>query len=154
MSSNWVNALDACAAAGIIDYDAPAFLNGTNPRYIGHPQWEELPLKNDYLMPKGIKLKDVPPMDTYGNPEDKPLVNNPAWKKVLFGVVATAGLIAGAILLGKQGKKIKMPSFKAPKIKLPSITKFKSGITDIAKKVWKPIKTTFIWVSSKIKNKP
>ena len=59
MSSNWVNALDACAAAGVIDYDAPAFISGKTPRYIGHPEFEKLPLKNDFLLPKGIKMKDL-----------------------------------------------------------------------------------------------
>ena len=44
MSSNWVNALDACAAAGVIDYDAPSFILGKQPRYAGHPEFEKLPL--------------------------------------------------------------------------------------------------------------
>lgn len=114
MSSNWVNALDACAAAGIIDYDAPAFIMGQSPRYIGHPDFERLPLKNDYLLPPGVKLTELPSIDTYGNPEDKPLIQNPLWKKVLFGAITIASLIAAGIGVTKLGK-IKIPDLKINK---------------------------------------
>jgi len=147
MSSNWVNALDACAAAGVIDYDAPAFITGKQPRYVGHPQMESLPLKNDFLLPPGIKLKDVPAFDTYKNPEDRPLVQNPTWKKVLFGVIAAAGLIACGIGLSKL-HKLKMPKISTSSINFKNI---KNGIVKVAKKLWNYVKAPFLFIAKKIK---
>lgn len=131
MSSNWVNALDACAAAGVIDYDAPAFISGKTPRYIGHPEFEKLPLKNDFLLPKGIKMKDIPSFDTYTNTEDKSMVNNPTWKKVLFGIIAIGAVIAGALAIRKAGS-IKLPEID---LKLPKMKELKIKILKFAKKI-------------------
>ncbi len=140
MSSNWVNALDACAASGVIDYDAPSFILGRNPRYVGHPEFEKLPLKNDCLLPPGIKLNDLPAIDSYNNSEDRPLVENPAWKKVLFGAIVLASLIAGSIGFAKFGK-----------LKMPDMGKISSNITNIAKKSWQYTKKTFEFLMSKIR---
>lgn len=143
MSSNWVNALDACAAAGIIDYDAPAFITGRKPRYFGHPEMEQLPLRNDFLLPPGIKLKDVPALDTYTNPEDRPLVQNPTWKKVLFGALTVAGVIAACVGLSK---------FK--KGSIPKLNNIANNISKFAKKAWNYIKYPFNWIAKKLKLKP
>lgn len=130
MSSNWVNALDACAAAGIIDYDAPAFLTGTKPRYAGHPELEKLPIKNDFLLLPGIKMNGIPAFDTYTNSEDKPMINNPTWKKILFGVIAAAGAVTAAIAI-KTGK-LKLPKID---IKLPSMKRIQVKIRQFARKI-------------------
>ncbi len=142
MSSNWVNALDACAAAGIIDYDAPAFITGRVPRYFGHPQMEQLPLRNDFLLPPGIKLKDVPALDTYTNPEDKPLIQNPTWKKVLFGAVAIAGVVAACIGLSKLKN-----------ISLPKMSTILNNISNFGKKACSYVKYPFNWIATKLKFK-
>lgn len=128
MSSNWVNALDACAAAGVIDYDAPSFISGKKPRYIGHPNFENLPLKNDFLLPQGIKMRNVPTLDTF-NQDDSTMVNNPTWKKVLFGIIAGCGIIAGALAI-KKVANIKLPKIE---IKLPKMREIKIKILKLAK---------------------
>ena len=127
MSENWVMALDNLAACGAIDFDAPAFLLGQKPRYVGHPSLGELPMQNPMYFPEGIKMKDVPQKDIYEQSESKDFVHNPTWKKILCAGVVVAGLIlaAGALLRGKNSlvkgfknfiSKIKMPKIKTPKI--------------------------------------
>ena len=155
MSQNWVLALDNLAAGGTIDFDAPAYILGKEPRYIGNPNREHLPLENPMYLPENIKLKNVPDIDTYGNPEDKPLQENSSWKKWLFGIVAIGGLALGGLkLTGKLSKLaisgiknpfngLKMPSFKKPNIKMPN---FKS----VGQNIIKYIKEPFTWLKSKI----
>jgi len=105
MDSNWVTHLDALAAGGVIDFDAPAFLLDQNPRYIGHPDMERLPMQTPMYLPEGIKLKDVPDTDILEKSENKNLVNNPTWKKVLFGGLLTLGGLFGGFKLFKLFKK-------------------------------------------------
>ncbi|MDY6310594.1 MAG: hypothetical protein SPL73_08730 [Cyanobacteriota bacterium] len=135
---NWVNALDWCAASGVIDYDAPAFILGQNPRYVGHPVPEQIPMHNISLLPPNIKLKDVPDTDTFENSDGK-LVHNPLWKKILFGAIAVAGVIGGGIGLSKL-KKVKMPKISMPKLNI------KNHLT----KVWNFIKKPFTFIKTKL----
>ena len=109
MSSNWIGALDGLAAGGVIDFDAPAFILDQKPRYMGHPQFERLPLEPD-LLPPGVKLKDVPQFDEFS--KDDKLVQNPRWKKWLFGGLLVSGL-AGLGIAIARGKGIKMPKIFA-----------------------------------------
>ncbi len=101
MYSNWIGAMDALAANGVIDFDAPAFILDKSPRYIGHPSLERLPLEPTYL-PPGIKMKDVAQSDEFGN--DKNLVKNPGWKKWLVGGTIVATLAGLAITIATRGK--------------------------------------------------
>ena len=138
MNSNWVSALDNLAANGVLDFDAPAFLLGQNPRYIGHPQMEGIPMQNPMYLPKGVKLKDIPTIDTYGKPEDKPLVQTPKWKKVLFGTLVATGIMASVVaILSKMGKLPKNLNFA-------TIKNYGKTAVDYAKK-------PFTWIASKIK---
>jgi len=84
---SWITDLDACASAGIIEFDAPAYIRGAQPRYFGNPPLEsisgELP-----------QMKQQPQKDEF-NKNDDPNFNNPSWKKWLFGAIATAGVVFG-----------------------------------------------------------
>ena len=104
MSSNWIGALDGLAAGGVIDFDAAAFLLDQKPRYIGHPQLERLPLEPD-LLPPGVKLRDVPQFDEFSKEDN--LVQNPAWKKWLFGGVVGSAVAAIALAIATKGKSLK-----------------------------------------------
>lgn len=138
MSSNWVMALDNLASGGVLDTDFPAYLLDQKPRYVGHPSMDGISGLNQMYLPQGTKLKDLPKVDTYGRPEDKPLVQNPTWKKVLFGSIIV-GSIAAAVLggLAKFGK-------------LPKGLKL-SSLKNYGQTALNNIKKPFVWVASKIK---
>lgn len=97
MNTNWVMALDNLAASGVIDYDAPAFLLGKPQRYVGHPQYDTIPMLTPLLLGPDIKMKNIPPIDTYENPVDKPITEPASWKKWLMGGILTALAVAGSV---------------------------------------------------------
>ena len=108
MSLDWISALDACAANGILNYDAPADILGQDPRYVGHPNFEKMPMVPT-LLPEGTKLPEMPETDEFV-PQNGNLVENPSWKKWLFGIGATVAA-GGAILAALVSKgKIKIPA--------------------------------------------
>lgn len=157
MSENWVMALDNLAACGAIDFDAPAFLLGQKPRYVGHPSLGELPMQNPMYFSDGIKMKDVPQKDMYEKSESKDFVHNPTWKKILCAGVVVVGLILarGALLRGKNKlvkgfknfiSKIKMPKIKTPKFLKGTGTK----MSNAGKNAIKYIKKGFTSLKSKI----
>lgn len=156
MDSNWVNSLDMLAAGGVIDFDAPAYLLDQSPRYVGNPKVESLPLENPSLLPDGVKLKDVPSIDEYNGKGN--VVDNPTWKKVLFGALVIGGVALGLGMLMKHGK-IKMPAFfskmKKPaflsKIKMPDMSKFGTTMKNFGKKILNFIKKPFVWIKTKFK---
>ena len=103
---SWINDLDACASAGVISFDAPAYIKGVPPRYVGNPDITYLP---DYLpaAPKPAKDEFTRSTDPH---------NNPTWKKVLLGAIL-AGTGIAAVIGGKKlfknpklGKRIKVHS--------------------------------------------
>lgn len=128
---SWINDLDACASAGIINFDAPAYIKGAQPRYIGNPDF--IP-HSDQLGP----IKQQPANDKFeiDNPNE-----NPAWKKYLFGGVVVTAIAAGIYALSKG--KIKMPQFKKPeflnKIKVPDWIK-NNKVVDFIKDIPNKIK--------------
>ena len=95
MNTGWVTSCDMLADAGIIDFDAAAYITGTKPRYMGQPNVAiyQIPPLN----------YSQPPKDEFQNSakSDNNIVKNPAWKKVLFSVLAAVGLIWGAKKIGK-----------------------------------------------------
>lgn len=131
MSSDWLYPLDMCASAGILDYDAAASLLDQTPRYVGNPRFEELPAN---LLPEGTKIKQSPTSDEFGNPH-KNLVQNPGWKKWLFGGLTVAATAVGILALNKG------------KIKLPDMTKVKGLGTKILDFIKKP----FVYIANKFK---
>lgn len=159
--TNWITPLDACAAGGVLDYDAAAYLIDQPARFVGHPQLESLPsTETPLLLPPNTKIKGELKEDCFGAPSS--LINNPSWKKWLFG-----GLIAGGIgflALGKLGKLGKIFKPKAAtasvgttaagagsKIKMPDFSKFGTAIKNFAKKIWGYIKKPFEFIIGKFK---
>lgn len=139
MAMDWVYALDVCAANGILDYDAPADILGEKARYVGHPDINTVPTIPSALLPSGTKLPDMPESDEFINPKKNDnLVENPAWKKWLFGI-GTAVVIGGTILgtLISKGK-----------IKIPS------NIKNLGQNIWNGIKKPFTWIASKFRKAP
>ena len=130
---SWINDLDACASAGIINFDGPSFITGAQPRYFGNPQFETLP---DELMPQ---MRQQPQKDIYTY--SKKPQKYPTWKKVLFGALALGGFVLGAknfkAIKGFLGKlspkklvsKIKTVDFKAIPQKIGNF--FKNGFDKI-----------------------
>ncbi len=114
---SWINDLDALASAGVLGFDAPAYIKGTQPRYYGHPALETLPdpLPQMNTQPKKDEFK----------PSNLKNEGNPAWKKWLFGLMAAAGLIFGASKL------------KCVKNFITKITW--TNIKDLPKKAWSGI---------------
>ena len=91
MNTSWVTNCDMLADAGIIDFDAAAYITGTKPRYYGSPNVPvyQLPPLNS-PQPSQDEFKPSSSTTTDNN-----LVKNPLWKKVLFSVLAAGGLIWG-----------------------------------------------------------
>ena len=87
MALDWISALDACAANGILNYDAPADILGQTPRYVGHPNFENMQMAPTAFLPEGTKLPEMPKTDEFV-PQSNNLVENPSWKKWLFGIGA------------------------------------------------------------------
>ncbi len=85
MSTDWVSSVDMLADAGIVNFDAAAYVTGTPARFVGSPQYPV------YNLPP---LKTPVKQDEY-KPTDTSLVKTPAWKKVLFGILAAAGIVWG-----------------------------------------------------------
>lgn len=137
MSLDWISALDACAANGIIDYDAPADILGQTPRYVGHPNFEQLPMVPANLLPEGTKLPASPQADEFV-PQNNDLIENPSWKKWLFGIGATVA-VGGSILAALVSKG---------KIKIPA------GVKSLGSTVWNAVKAPFKWVGSLFKKVP
>ena len=126
MSLNWVNALDACAAAGVLDYDASADLMDAPARFVGRPTPEQIS-----LLPNGTKMKKQPKKDTF---EQSSNINrNPRWKKILFGILLAGGTVALIFCRKGKGKGLgkKLGTFGA--------------------NVWNFIKKPFVALKKKIK---
>lgn len=140
MSSDWFYPLDALAAGGVIDFDAPAFILDQPARYVGNPRYEEIAnFDNTALLPKGTKMKDQPKSDGFG-PDDN-IVKNPSWKKWLAGGIVGSLVVAAAVgILAKTGK-----------IKLPNMSKAKNMLCSAGSTAWKYIKMPFTWVAGKFK---
>jgi len=129
--SDMVYALDSLAAAGVIDFDAPAFIFDQPSRYVGHPDMEKLPLSNPIYLPENIKLKDVPSMDEFTK-ENGNLNETPSWKKWLFG-----GTIAAVLCVG-------IYTFTKGKIKLgPNMSKVKTSAGNLWNKIKSFVKKPF-----------
>lgn len=97
---SWVNDLDALASAGVIDFDAPAFIRGTPPRYYGNPALQTIPGN----LPQ---IQSQPVNDEFKSSSTP--VYNPFWKKALFTGIAAAGLIFGASKLKCVKNLLKKP---------------------------------------------
>lgn len=170
MDRNWILAMDNLAAGGVIDFDAASYLLDKPARFVGHPDRESIPLGDINYLPKGIKLKDVPRIDGFEHSEDKPLIHNSTWKKLLVGGVLGLGAIIGGIYANTITKKVKKHGFynilkiiyfknkknifskiKFPKIKFPKIKSLKAKLPKF-NKIGRYIKVNFAKINKSIKN--
>lgn len=146
MEPYWINALDSCASAGILNYDASADLLDQTPRYFGNPELEALPItERPLLFPDKPKIKGYLKQDSFNS--ETTLVDNPNWKKLLFG-----GLVLGtaALLIFKKSKLSNLGS----KFNLPKISSIKDFFTNAFKTIWKGIKAPFKYIKNKFGKKP
>lgn len=102
MTSNWASNLDMLAQNGVLDFDAPSFVTGQAPRYVGAPSLPPSPYVGPPL-PPAPNLRQ-PQVDEFHQEktkipskkdENKDYVKNPAWKKWVFGALAVATLGVG-----------------------------------------------------------
>ena len=138
MASNWVYPLDVCAAAGILDYDAPADILEQEPRYMGSPIFKAIPKLDASLLPDGTKMKGQPKSDQFDK-SSSDLINNPTWKKWAFGALATLG-VGTAVVAGLASKG---------KIKLPKMSGIGTSLKNFGTKIWNFIKKPFVYIASK-----
>lgn len=128
MTYNWATNLDMLAQNGVLDYDAPSYITGQKPRYVGSPSVIPSPYAGPASNPKIPYLRE-PDVDEFlhEKPDKKDIVANPSWKKWTFGLVAAGALIFGGI---KFKSKI-LPAIK----KLPQILKL-DKVADFFKNGW------------------
>lgn len=128
MTYNWATNLDMLAQNGVLDYDAPSYVTGQKPRYVGSPSVIPSPYAGPASNPKIPYLRE-PDVDEFlhEKPDKRDIVANPSWKKWVFGLVAAGALVFGGI---KFKSKI-LPAIK----KLPQTLKF-DKVADFFKKGW------------------
>lgn len=126
MSLGWADNLDMLAQNGVLDFDAPAYITGQTPRYVGGLSSQPSPFVGP--MPNNQNLQQ-PKVDefSYEKKDKKDIVSNHAWKKWAFGLVAAGALIFGGI---KFKSKI-LPAIK----KLPQTLKL-DKVADFFKNSW------------------
>lgn len=128
MTYNWATNLDMLAQNGVLDYDAPSYITGQKPRYVGSLSVIPSPYAGPASNPKIPYLRE-PDVDEFlhEKPDKRDIVANPSWKKWVFGLVAAGALVFGGI---KFKSKI-LPAIK----KLPQTLKF-DKVADFFKKGW------------------
>ncbi len=119
----WMNNLDFLAQNGVLDFDAPAYILGRPPRYVGNPSNVEPMVLN----PPQVIGTPQPESDEFVPSEKKNnnLAKPASWKKWLFGFVAAGALIFGGF---------KFKSKLVPWVKNLNI---KQKIIEIPKKIGK-----------------
>lgn len=102
MSSNWANNLDMLSQNGVLNFDAPSYITGQSPRYVGTPGL----IKPYTQMPNPV-LPEAAKIDEFKSQKagDTGMIKNPAWKKWLtLGAVLTF-LVLGGLSLRAISKK-------------------------------------------------
>lgn len=140
MSDNWAFNLDMLANNNVIDFDAPSYIRGQKPRYVGSP--EKMP--EDFI-PNSSNLQQPQKDEFTPNENNENPVKNPAWKKWAFGALLIGGLgFAGYKFRGKLSPlwdKVKN-AVKFDKIKQFCIDKAKL-VGDFFKNGWEKFKGLF-----------
>ena len=126
MAIGWADNLDMLAQSGVLDFDAPSYVLGQPPRYVGNPAAITPLLDNPPRVP-GIeqpKVDEFKPSQTKNN-----LVKTPAWKKWVFGL-----LTAGALIF---------TGFKFKSKLIPIAKKIPTKVSDFFTKTWDKLKNVF-----------
>lgn len=96
MSGNWAMNLDMLAQEGVINFDAPSYVMGQKPRYVGNPKLKDMQPLHAHVPEAPLIHHSQPEVDEFHHStHDKNFVKNPTWKKWLFGIVAAGTLIFG-----------------------------------------------------------
>ena len=141
---SWADSLDMLAQNGILDYDAPAFVTGQNPRYVGSP--DKIPSPFVGGVPNAPALKQ-PQTDSY-SPNKENIVHPSSWKKWAFASLAL-GIVGIGIFNRKSIVNTVKNTFNNLKTKLSwkSIKTFISNkakaVGKFFKKCWGKIKGIF-----------
>lgn len=122
MSSNWMGNLDMLAQEGVINFDAPAFVMGTKPRYVGNPRLSQMQPFPGPIPEAPLINQPQPLVDEFQKQDNNNHVKNPTWKKVLFGLVAAGTLI--------------FAGYKFKKTLIPYAKKACTNISDFCKNSW------------------
>lgn len=148
MTTNWAYNLDMLAQNGVLDFDAPAFVMGQNPRYVGRPMRPPSPYVGNVPPAPAINQPEMdefkpqkqkqPKVDKQNNVDE---IQNPSWKKWAFGILAVGALI----FAGFKGKAIynwvkNIPSKISNKFQNFSFKKVKDYVVDKAKDFGKFVK--------------
>lgn len=59
MTYNWAANLDMLAQNGVLDYDAPSYITGQKPRYVGSPDIIPSPYGGSASVPKIPYLREL-----------------------------------------------------------------------------------------------
>lgn len=135
MSTNWAYNLDMLAQNGVIDFDAPSYVIGQNPRYIGNPA----SISPFVGQPPQAPLLNQKQIDEFqpSTPQIDNGVKNPAWKKWLFGAVAVGTIIFAGFKSKSIGQWIKKSWNKvSSKLSWQSIKKGANSVGTSIKNGW------------------
>ncbi len=133
MSPAWADNLDMLAQCGALDFDAPSYVTGQTPRYVGSISYTPSPFGGP--MPDTKNLQQ-PKVDEFrqDKKDKKDIVSNPSWKKWAFGILS-----AGVVLFcGIKFKSKILPFIK----NLPKTLKL-DKIGDFFKNCWNKITGLF-----------
>lgn len=125
MSPSWADNLDMLAQNGVLEFDAPSYVTGQSPRYVGSIAYTPSPFVGPASSGQNLsqpKIDEFKPADKGGGG-----VKNPVWKKWLFGLITAGVLVFG----GWKFKSKIIPWLK----NLPKTLKF-DKITDFFKNSW------------------
>lgn|SRR5574344_584343 len=118
MSSNWANNLDMLAQSGVLNFDAPAYIMGQSPRYVGNPGMVPpitLPAEES-MLPSSPRIDEFKPNNKKFDSEN----TNPSWKKWLLGIAGVATLAVGGFaaykLITKGWKGLRNAFKSTPKV--------------------------------------
>jgi hypothetical protein len=146
MSANWAYNLDMLAQNGVLDYDAPSFIMGQTPRYVGSPSprtspYIEVPNAPALKQPEIDEFKQEKQKVPQNKENDRSIVKNPSWKKWVFGALALGTIIFGAYKFKSISKWVKdIPSKISKKLKWSNIQTYckdkTKNICDFFKNSW------------------
>ena len=98
MTSNWAYSLDLLAQNGVLDFDAPSFVMGQNPRYVGRPSLPPSPYATGIPPAPAInqpvidEFQHQPQKIPKKTEKDNDIIHNPSWKKWTFAALSIGGL--------------------------------------------------------------
>ncbi len=96
MSPSWADNLDMLAQSGVLDFDAPSYVTGQAPRYVGSIAYTPSPFAGPAPAAQNLEQPKIDEFK-YQKSDNKDRVSNPPWKKWVFGMLAAGALIFGGI---------------------------------------------------------